>query len=465
MAEKNLQISHSIQSLLYVEWNGNYCGYKLELISDNISGDLRDFIICSECKGVCREARQWKGKTVCGMCVSGTAGNLDEKVGNKIAILNSKCPLSENGCDWAGVLAEMERHMFVCPKFLIECKQKCGTMVESENYEQHSREICPFRLIECQFCKKEIQIKEENQHMSECTVDPDTEIPCPYKELGCDVLILRKNNDIHQTENLIGHQNLMLDQLNQLREKNKQLEQLIIQQKDKYHQQEAVSCHQKNLNEQQETLNDQQRERNQQQERFNNEYKTRMKSIETSTTEREKEHKVEKILIMVVCILIGLLAIGIAIAVRLPNTDQYYREQIVLMKESMGYIEEYIEERGKIISGIEWIHGLQEKGFIYGPSFYLGQCKLRLKARLIERNAEYFIERSKGQYDTVMNSCSITYLYATYGYPDDTKPEYTSSSYKETNLDVGGIIFLSAKYWRFSERKIRVRVYFDTKDD
>ena len=86
-----------------------------------------------------------------------------------------------------------------------------------------------------------------------CQYNPDTEVPCPYKELGCEAIVLRKNMNTHITENMTNHHTLMLYQLNQLRNRNKQ------------------------------------------QERVNEQQRNRITAIETSATEKEIEHTKEAV--------------------------------------------------------------------------------------------------------------------------------------------------------------------------
>ena len=471
MAERNPQIPHSIQTLLYVERREKYCGYKPELITDAISYDLKEFLICSECKGIIRSARHVGRNTVCEMCDTGRGRDADERVVNIVKYLNSKCPLLESGCTWLGVLGEIDEHMSVCSKLEIQCQLKCGIVFERETTEQHNREICPLRMIECRYCKEEIQVKGENQHIGECTYHPDTEIPCPYKELGCDVITLRKNKDIHLTENMIGHQKLLLDQLNQLRNRNQQLEQ---------------------LNEEHKCINEQQKTKNQQQERVNEQHKDRIGTIEASTRKLAKEYKAKRgkyKRIKRVWVTVGLVAtgiavllsavIGITVAASLENGIQYNSQQIESIKEitsqnseyikgSTSHISEYIPGRGKVLPGIEWIHGLKYTGLFYGPTFYLGQCNLRLKA-IVYSNArtQYYVQRVNGEYDNSISSCRITYTYATYGYLDDIRPKYTSSG-SNAYLNVGNTNSLSTTYdyyWQNTNKEVIIRAYFDIEVD
>ena len=446
MAEKNHQVPHSIQSLLYVDRNGNYCGYKLELISDGISGDLREFLICSECKGICRKAMQGRGNTVCEMCSSGAAGNLDQRVGNKVASLNSKCPLSGKGCSWKGNLGKIEQHMAVCQKVLVEC-ENCDIKFEREQTELHSKEVCPSRMIECEYCGLQVKVREVNRHIGECVNHPDTEVPCPYKELGCDVITLRKNKDTHLIENMIVHQKLMLDQLNRLRNRNQQLEQLNEQQKDKIHEQERVSeAHMNNIKSIQALV------------------KTIEKEQKACVKKENRNKRVFIILALIATILItGITAvIGISVAVSQSNGIQYNSRDIQFIKGSIGYLNEYIPARGKELTGIEWIYHLRETGDLYGPTFYWEQCKLRLRAYVYSNRSFYTVERLNGSYESIIRSCFIAYIYATFGYLDDIKLEYTSTLDFDTSFGVGNSYFFSRVEWQDADREAVIRVYFDT---
>ena len=395
MAERNPRIPHSIESLLFGNRNGKYCGYKQELISDNIGAEWKEFLICAVCKGISRKPRNWRGNTVCAMCVPGQRGdNIDKRVENKVAFLNARCPLSGEGCGWKGKLREIEQHMEECLKVRVNCQLKCGNVLERESIEQHNREICPLRIIQCIYCNQEMQAKEQNPHIGICRNHPDTEVPCPYKELGCEVIVLRKYSNTHITENMTDHHTLMLNQLNQLRDKNDQLE----------------------------VGNEQHKNRNQQLERVNQQLRNRVTIIETSAIDREGEHTLERNTVagqrkqdmkvasrrvifvwtaIVICIIVAAI-IGIPLTVTQENiikansegiksnlqqieansqqiesnSEQiesnsqqiaYSSEQIKTnlqlieyLLSNASYIYKYIEERGKVLPGIEWIYNLNE---------------------------------------------------------------------------------------------------------
>ena len=316
MAERNPRIPHSIESLLFVNRNGKYCGYKQELISENISADLREFLICAECEGISRKPRNWEGNTFCEMCVPEQRivpevllvdidpipvqyyGDIDKRVENKVAILNSRCLLSVEGCGWKGKLREIEKHMEECMKVRVERQLECGIPTERETNEQDNREVCPSKMKRCDYCNQEVKANEENRHKGRCQRHPDTEVPCPYKELGCEAIVLRKNRAIHITENMTSHNKLMQDkinQLNQLRNKNQQLDRIHQQQNNRNQELERVNEQQKNMNEELERVNEQQKNTNEQQENMNEELKRLNVQQENWNQQQEGANEQQKI--------------------------------------------------------------------------------------------------------------------------------------------------------------------------
>ena len=493
MVERNPRIPHSIESLLFVNRNGEYCGYKQELISDNIGADLREFLICAECMEISRKPRNWRGNTICEMCIpeeNRNIGDIDKRVENKVAFLNSRCPLSGEGCSWEGKLREIEQHMEECPKVIVECQLKCGFSFEREGIGQHS-EVCPLRIKKCDYCNQEVRANEENRHKEKCQYNPDTEVPCPYKELGCEAIVLRKNRAIHITENMTSHNKLMqyqIKQLNQLRTKNQQLDR----------------------------LNQQQKNRNQELDRVNVELSNEITTIERSTANKERAKFLELIeknmaqgkrqMKKMIWVISALVAVGlviiiaaiIGIGITVANQGHYHNikanskqitynsqqtesnsdqtESNLQLIESLlfnaSYIYKYIEARGKVLPGIEWIYDLNELGFIYGPSFYLEQCKLRLRAdaqvttyQEYERLTGYYLERLEGKYDYSIANCTVEFVYTTFGYLDGTQSENADSTYPNTNLKVGESKLISYKYWENSGGEVIVKFYFDTTGD
>ena len=327
--------------------------------------------------------------------------------------------------------------------------------------EQHNREVCPLRIIQCIYCNQEMQANEETPHIGQCRNHPDTEIPCPYKELGCEAIVLRKNMNIHIKENITNHHTLMLYQLNQLRNRNDQLESRI------------------------------RRETAAEREDENNTLEFEIQQ------QRRKDMKVARRLVLLALVAVGIgvilaAIIGIAVAASQGNNIKANSEQIAYNSEQINsnsakiavnseqtesnlqligsllsntsYIYEYIEVRGKVLPGIEERYDLTKTGTFYGPTFYLRQCKLRLRAKIngLHEYAEYYVDRLKGEYDDSIANCRITFTYASFWYMNATQPEYTIPIDLNTELKVGGSQTIGVVYWKNTNRKVVVRVYFDT---
>ncbi|KAI6646776.1 TNF receptor-associated factor 6-like isoform X3 [Oopsacas minuta] len=110
-----------------------------------------------------------------------------------------------------------------CDKVKIICQKGCGEVLQNCDTIDHQKE-CPFRILECEYCKENVRANQVNEHIRLCEHHPDGVVTCPYMEVGCDTIeIARKNLETHITQNVISHQKLLLHELNQLRTENKQL--------------------------------------------------------------------------------------------------------------------------------------------------------------------------------------------------------------------------------------------------
>ena len=87
---------------------------------------------------------------------------------------------------------------------------------------------------------------------------------------------------------------------------------------------------------------------------------------------------------------------------------------------------------------------------------YPDQYRMNLGLFVIQRLDEESISTQK-QIDSYNSIYHITY-----GYLDNTRPKYTNSSDTNTYLSVGNTTFISTKYWRYSNKKVIIRAYFDT---
>ena len=223
MAERNLLKADSIDSLIYKEKKGEFRGYRRDLLTEETPDNIKKIIFCCQCEGISRKPQLGDGKTFCTPCSKGTRTPVDSRVDEIVLQLKSRCPLSTRGCDWLGQLGDIEQHIRECEKLRIDCEIGCGEVLERRATDEHLRK-CPLRRERCEFCGEEVETSKANRHIALCPIHPDGEVLCPYKELGCDLLrIRRKNLDTHLADNFIGHQKLLLKEINQLRSENDKL--------------------------------------------------------------------------------------------------------------------------------------------------------------------------------------------------------------------------------------------------
>ena len=214
---RNILKTDSIDSLIYKWKRGEFRGYRRDLLTEETPDNIKKFILCSQCEGISRKPKLPDGKTFCSPCSPVKNMIVDSRVDEIVLQLKSRCPLSTRGCDWLGQLGDIEQHMRVCEKLWIDCEIGCGEVLERWETDEHLKK-CPLRREKCEFCGEEVEASKANRHIALCPKHPDGEVLCPYKELGCDLLrIQRKNLDTHLADNSIGHQELLLKEIHQLR--------------------------------------------------------------------------------------------------------------------------------------------------------------------------------------------------------------------------------------------------------
>ena len=436
MVDRNILKTDSIPSLIYKKKRGEHRGYRRDLLSEEAPDNIKNLIFCSQCEGISRKPRLTDGKTFCTPCLKDTRATVDSRVDEIVLQLKSRCPLSTRGCDWLGQLGHIQQHMGVCGKFRIECEIGCGEVLERCETDEHLKK-CPLRREQCEYCAEEVQASKANQHISLCPIHPDGEVSCPYKEVGCDVLgIKRKNLDVHLADDSIGHQKLMLREIHQLRSENDKLRDAT-----------------KNLK------------------------------------RRDKKG----------WILLALVVLGIAILVAYLHTerdrtnvneksiqlniqsmqsneqsiqshDQSIRFLMSNIASNATYLYDYIPDRDKTLQGVEWTHGNVGGEMYYGPIFYLGTCKLRLHVYVFFsvddgcRNTNYYVTRLRGDYDDVSDTCHITYvhLYSVNTADNSKYNERSESPFKE--LSVGDEYYINHYWFIYADVTLLnriIRIYFD----
>ena len=460
MATRNVLKTDSIDSLIYKGKRGDYRGYRRELLTEEAHDNIKNLIFCCKCVGVSRKPRLAEGKTFCTPCYKGTLPAVDSRVDEIVLQLKSRCPLSTRGCDWSGQLGDIVQHMSMCVKLRVACVTGCGEVLERCETDGHLKK-CPLRRERCEYCGEEVQASGANRHIALCPRHPDGEVSCPYKELGCDVLgIKRKDLDTHLADYSISHQKLMLREIHQLRSENNKLRSETDKLRDVSERKECENS-----------------------KKF--QYLKRRNLI---------IHKR-------IWILLTLAVLGIAILMSYLRTErnrvdekehsiqsnkdsiQSNKQSIQLHDQSIQflisntmsnatYLYDYIQDIDETLRGVEWTHRNVGGETYYGPIFYLGTCRLRLHVsvyRLVSDgryDANYYVTRLRGDHNDVSDTCHITYVHLyTVNTRDDSRDNVRNLSVSE-KLKVGDEYWINGSFVILadsSQPTRTIRIYFDLK--
>ena len=248
------------QLILVQTGKGKFGGYKQELLVNTLSEVEIEFYVCTQCKGVMRNACQMGEEQipVCETCVGKKVGSQPMmKARKNIPELKIDCPLATRGCKWNATLSEVSQHLDVCQEFLIKCKYDCGVIIRRCELNNHCNNECVNREVSCEHCRSMIVYKELNQHFKECpefpllcpnncatslkrkqidshieTDCPNTVVECRYERFGCKQVVKRCEMEEHKKTNETKHLEmtslLAMDKIEKLEETNSKLSKEVI---------------------------------------------------------------------------------------------------------------------------------------------------------------------------------------------------------------------------------------------
>ena len=253
----------SNEQLMYVEVTKNtFAGYRRELLVYSLSEVEEDFYVCTECKGVMRNASTCltgeEQNLVCEVCVKeGVPSQSMVKSRNNILELQAKCPLATRGCNWSGKMVQVEEHLIVCDKFVVNCTNACDVIIPKSELNLHLKSFCVKRPVICEHCNKYFMYKELTNHYlmcleyqvpcpNNCNVNlkrklldshlelecPNMVVECPYKKFGCREEVLRRDLEEHKKTNQIQHLEsksiFAIREMEELKQTNMQLTETIM---------------------------------------------------------------------------------------------------------------------------------------------------------------------------------------------------------------------------------------------
>ena len=123
---------------------GNYRGYKKDILTENLSERDNAVFVCPRCKGILRElCISTDGEQFCSCCKKeGEHTRPNILVNNTIICFKCCCPLLSRGCDWLGTLGDCENHLDTCGYVQEMCKLKCGVVLQRNDHVTHEKENC-----------------------------------------------------------------------------------------------------------------------------------------------------------------------------------------------------------------------------------------------------------------------------------------------------------------------------------
>ena len=175
-----------------------------------------------------------------------------------------KCINKDLGCQWAGELGQLDKHLNLkpvadkqlqgCQFTQIQCLY-CSQLFQRSSIQTHQDEQCPKRSFCCDYCGEFESTYEdvttnhwpvcrkylvpcpnncgetlqhqniENHTREEC---PLTIQDCNFKHVGCEVRLARKDMPEHLTKDLVRHVSLLTASHKRLEEENKQLKIQVV---------------------------------------------------------------------------------------------------------------------------------------------------------------------------------------------------------------------------------------------
>lgn len=142
------------------------------------------------------------------------------------------CRNSDQKCTWKGPLKQLDAHIKdECLFTIIDCPNNCCQQILRNQIDEHNKDICPNRKIECEHCQESFKLSYMSQHLEICHMFPlecelchDSEkitrakmedhlnnychasqMKCPFEVTGCKYQDLRQQMKKHLEDNNIKH--------------------------------------------------------------------------------------------------------------------------------------------------------------------------------------------------------------------------------------------------------------------
>lgn len=208
-----------------------------------ICTNLLDTPVLTECCGqhFCKDClEKWiarKKATICPHCRAENFNKIVSKpLDRKIKELQVYCRNKKNGCKNIQLYGTFHEHLISCPFGVVKCDNDCKKAgLLRKNMKKHLAMECSNRIVACAYCKQKgqycsitgvhfkicpeaslecpkacgnkIKRKDLEKHEKIC---PFGMVECPFKEVGCEVTVLRRTLPEHERSAVEYHLRLTM---------------------------------------------------------------------------------------------------------------------------------------------------------------------------------------------------------------------------------------------------------------
>ena len=186
-----------------------------------------NLFVCEICKLVLRypQITRCCGKNACRPCIANEADNrapcpilgcqnkcvqiaFNKDLHQEIFENRVYCTSKVNGCEWVGILEDLEKHLQECPFLEEECQNSCGMKFQRRMVKEHEA-VCERFSVKCKQCGNLYERRDQLSHLDICSF---TKVKCPFSIVGCTTEVLNKDLQQHFEESLSEHYALVAKQ-------------------------------------------------------------------------------------------------------------------------------------------------------------------------------------------------------------------------------------------------------------
>ena len=222
--------------------------------------DICGHIFCQRCFEIFHSANQITNELRCpisGVTLPGVPSQIT-LISNILDKQTLNCCNRNIGCEWKGLVKDFVSHIENdCPKQTLQCSlQGCSSRILRENMKEHLMN-CEYRIVNCGFCNISLAFNQLEEHYKSCpkyllqcpqscgsmierdkmdehvaVLCPNTVVTCKYSIIGCNEKFLNKETEEHIRKFSDTHFEMISTIVSTLKKENEEFKAQI---KDLYH--------------------------------------------------------------------------------------------------------------------------------------------------------------------------------------------------------------------------------------